>query len=135
VSQPSGIERRKSRRRPVLDTFSLFVVVPRMGPHRLVVRDVSDLGMRFDIELEAEEPGEFPVQVGDTLDLDLYLNQTLSLPLKAQVVRFAETQGEGPRQIGVALTDLYAPAYRAFGVFIQLLDAMTEVRQTLTPRQ
>jgi hypothetical protein len=112
-----------------MDTFSLFVVVPKKGPHKLGVRDVSDLGMRFDIELESEVPGEFAIQVGDTLDIELYLNQTLSLPLKVQVVRFAGAKDSGPRQIGVALTDLYAPSYRAFAAFIQLLDAVSESQQ------
>lgn len=129
MSSPQGIERRRSKRRPVLDTFSLFVVISKKGPHRLSVRDVSDLGMRFDLDLESESPDTFPVQVGDTLEVEFYLNQALSIPLQVQVARFADTPG-GPRQIGVALTDLYAPSYRAFATFIQLLDAISEVQQT-----
>jgi hypothetical protein len=131
MSSPAGLERRKSRRRPVLETFSLFIVIPKKGPHRLAVRDVSDLGMRFDLDLdlEAAAPDDFRVAVGDTLEVDFYINQSLALPLKLQVARFAEATPGSPRQIGGALVDLYAPSYRAFAAFIQLLDAITEMRQ------
>jgi hypothetical protein len=102
-----------------------------MGPQRLAVRDVSDLGMRFDLDLgfESGRPGDFKVTVGEMLDVEFFINQSLSLPLKLQIARLADASADGPRQIGGALVDLYAPAYRAFAAFIHLLDAIAEMRQ------
>ncbi len=122
-------ERRKSRRRPVLETFSVFLVVPSRGAHRLRVRDLSDLGVGFEIDIESQDVGTNPVSPGDSLEAHLYLNQSLALPLQLQVARIEQQDPDGPRLVGATITNAMAPAYRAFAAFIQLLDAITEVRQ------
>lgn len=125
----SGAERRRSRRRPVLETFSVFMVVPAKGAHRLKIRDLSDLGVGFEIDIESEAPGESRLQPGDLIQGQLYLNQSLALPLEMQVTRVEQQNPDGPRLVGATITNPLEPAYRAFAAFIQFLDAISEVRQ------
>jgi hypothetical protein len=129
----SGAERRRSRRRPILSTFSLFVVVPQKGIHRLPVHDVSDLGIGFDLDTEGEEPGDFPLRQGEQLSIHFYLNQSLYLPLDVRVARLED--GQGIRRIGAEVltqtkNDPNAAAYQAF---LQLLDRIVDVAQIQPP--
>ena len=121
---PSGAERRKTRRRPILDTFSLFVVVPKKGVHRLPVHDLSDEGMGFDFDIEGESAADFPVQRGETVDVLLYLNQSLYLPLSVRVVR-VEDKGE-IRKVGAEFTEKSGPAFQGYAAFLAMLDAVAE---------
>src|SRR5579885_2681962 len=90
ATKADGAERRRSARQPILDSFSLFVVVPKKGIHRLPIHDVSAEGIGFDLDTEGESPSDFPVKVGETLELRLYLNQSLFLALEAKVMRSQE---------------------------------------------
>jgi len=117
----SGAERRKAKRRPILESFSLFVVIPKKGSHRLPVHDVSDLGMRFDVEFEGEEA---TVATGETIDLQLYLNQGLYLPLSLQVVRLEKT--DTGRRVGAEFRDHNSKSYQAFQGFLKMVDGIIE---------
>jgi hypothetical protein len=122
-------ERRKSRRRPILDSFSVFIVVPERAPHRLSVKEVSDLGICFQLDPDSVAGAQLlDVRSGDTLDISLYLNQSLHLPLRIQVVRIYQERDDGPRLAGASILDLNSSGYKAFASFIQLIDALAEVR-------
>src|SRR5688572_993344 len=113
-------DRRRSKRRPILDTFSLFVVLPKKGAHRLAVHDVSELGLRFDLNLEGEEAAEFPITNGERLELHFYLNQSLFLPLPVQIVR---VESGGPViRAGAEIVDAAAPASQGYQAFLAMLD-------------
>jgi hypothetical protein len=118
------VERRKARRRPILNTFSLFVVAPKKGFHRLVIHDVSDLGIGFDLDTEGEDPGMFPIQPGDQVDLRLYLNQSLFLPVTVEVVRVQDQNTV--RRVGAEFGDKNSKGYKAFLSFIQMLDGIVD---------
>lgn len=120
----SNAERRKTRRRPVLESFSLFVVVPKKGPLRLKVHDLSDGGMRFDVDAEGESPTDFQIREGENIDVQLYLNQTLFLPLRLRVVR-VESAG-AVRRLGAEFAEKSSPGYRAFLAFVQMLDGILD---------
>lgn len=121
----NGSERRRAKRRPVLESFSLFVVVPKKGGHRLPVYDVSELGIQFDLDTEGEAMTDFPIQEGESLDLQLYLNQSLALPLS---VRIARLQAVGRvRRAGVEITNQDSKAYDGFLAFLKMLDAISEL--------
>jgi hypothetical protein len=127
MSAPS--ERRRSRRRPVLESFSVFVVALERAPHRLAVKDVSDLGIGFQLDPDTGQGEQLlQVEVGDTLEISLYLNQSLKLPLRIQVVRIYQESENGPRVAGASILELHSNGYKAFASFIQLLDALAEVR-------
>jgi hypothetical protein len=120
-----GAERRRAKRRPILETFNLFVVVEKKGVYKLKVEDISDVGIGFFIDIEGEVPGTFPVEKGEALDLRVYLNQALYLPVNAEVVRIEEKGGL--RRIGAELKDKKSPSYKAFAAFLAMLDGITDV--------
>jgi hypothetical protein len=124
MSEKNNAERRKSRRRPVLETFSLFVVVPKKGPHRLKVYDVSDFGMRFDADTEGESPTDFPIGPSEQIEVHFYLNQSLYLLCDLKVARI-ENHG-AVRRIGAEFNDKSSKSYKAYLSFLQMLDAVLE---------
>ena len=72
-------ERRRSRRRPILETFSMFCVVPKKGVYRLPgARRESDQGIGFDLDTEGEELHGFSLKLGVSRSrVHFYLNQSL----------------------------------------------------------
>lgn len=117
-------ERRKTQRRPVLESFSLFVVLPKMGAHRLPVHDISEGGMLFDLDEAGELIADKPVAVGESLKVHLYLNQTLYVPLQVKIARI-EPVGE-VRRVGTEMLQKNSAAYRAYLAFVQMLDGLME---------
>jgi hypothetical protein len=120
-----GAERRKTKRRPILETFSLFAVVPKKGMHRLLVHDVSEGGLGFDLDIDGENFDEFPVKTGEKLEVHLYLNQSLYIPLAVQIARLEDTKSI--RRLGTELVNPNAPQSKAFSAFLQMLDVVADV--------
>ncbi len=127
MSQNNAAERRKSPRRPVLETFSLFVVVPRKGPHRLKIYDVSDFGMRFDADTEGESTTDFPISPNEALEVHFYLNQSLYLQFDLKVVRIETI--DAVRRIGAEFKDKSSKSYKAYLSFLSMLDSIVEAAQ------
>lgn len=132
-----GIERRRTRRRPILDTFSMFCVVPKKGVHRLQVHDVSDHGIGFDLDLEVEEAAGFALKSGEHLEVHFYLNQSLYLPLSVKVARIEDRNANDEpssvsqakvRRIGAEF-DQKDKGHHAFLSFLAMLDAIVDVAQ------
>lgn len=123
--------RRKARRRPILDTFSLFVVVSTKNILRLKINDLSELGIGFNFDIEGEE--QVPVKVGDPLELQLYLNQTLHIPLQVKVARVEDS--EKVRRVGAEYLDRNSPPYQALVAFLEMLDRVVDVGLIDTPSQ
>ena len=118
---PDKSERRRVHRRPVLDSFSMFVVVPKKGPYRLRVHDISNLGIGFDIDVDGE-PEVLAIAKGEEIDVHFYLNQSLYLPLKVTVARI-EKAGL-IRRIGAEVAENDSPGHKALQAFVQMLDAV-----------
>jgi hypothetical protein len=126
AGQQSGAERRKSKRMDILDTFSLFVVVPAKGPMRLKVHDISDAGIGFNLDIEEEQgASSFEAKVGDSFEVHLYLNQSLYLPFTVSVRRIVDT--EGVRRIGAEFQGQGSKGQTALSSFVHMLDALGEV--------
>ena len=64
-------EKRKSKRREILEYFSFYACVPKIGYTRLKVNNVSETGIGFTIETF----GEIKLAKDDQCDLQFYLNQ------------------------------------------------------------
>jgi hypothetical protein len=126
-NSPGSKEKRRSPRRPVLDTFSVFVVVPSKGMHRLPVHDLSEHGMGFDLDTEGENFADHPLKQGDRLEVHFYLNQSLYLPLNVELVRLQEAKGV--RQVGAQFTESGAKGHQAYLAFLQMLDQLEDVAQ------
>lgn len=118
-------ERRKSKRRPILDSFSLFVVIPKKGPLKLRIHDVSDTGLSFDVDTEGDEAASFPLKIGETFEVHLYLNQSLYLPLQIRIARLSEK--DSIRQVGAEYAEKGSKEFDAFRGFVQMIDHVTEV--------
>jgi hypothetical protein len=129
VSAPnsSGIERRKSRRRPIMESFSFFVVIPKKGYFKLKVADVSDSGVGFDYDIGGESPEDFPVKDGEEFELHLYLNQTLFLPLQVRVMRVDDSKVI--RRVGAEFVTRDTPEYQGLVAFLEMIDRLSEVVQ------
>lgn len=117
-------ERRKSQRRPILDSFSFFIVIPKKGVHRLPIHDLSDQGLGFDFDIEGESYADFPLHPEEKLELQFYLNQSLYLPLSIKVAR-VETRGL-IRRVGAEFIEKDSKSFKAFLAFIQMLDCVIE---------
>ena len=120
----SGKERRKAKRREIVEQFSFYICVPKLGYTRHKVNDVSELGIGFEIDTL----GEFRMNMGETCDLQLYLNQSLFLTLKIEVVRHIDK--ETTQEVGAVFTDSTSPAFQTFLTLVKLLDQLSESAQT-----
>jgi hypothetical protein len=122
-------ERRRVKRRAILDSFSLFVVMLKKGPYRLSVGDLSELGIGFDVDLE-EDPDTTPLSVGEILDLEFYLNQSLYIPLQARVMRI-EADENGDRRVGAEFVRSISgtPEISAITDFVKMLDSVSAIAE------
>ena len=123
ATRKSPPERRRSARRPILEAFDLFVVLPFKGDHRLKIHDVSDHGVGFDLDMEGEPIDATRLEVGKDLTVQLHFNRRLSLPLKLRVTRI-EARG-GVRRVGGELVAKKSEETKAFKAFVSLVDALT----------
>ncbi len=117
-------ERREFPRKPILDSFSLFVVIPARGSHRLRVHDVSEQGLRFDFDLEGEDVKNSPLAEGDAIEARFFLNSSLSIPLQLEVVRVEKKSGL--RRVGTKIKSPKASESKAFATFVDLIDVLVE---------
>ena len=121
----TGVERRKAKRRPILESFSLFVVVPGKGDYRLPLHDLSELGIGFDLDMEGEDPAAFPIKPSEHIDVLLYLNQTLSIPLTVKVARIVDEGGY--RKIGAEFLEKNGKSHQALLSFVKVIDELAEI--------
>lgn len=112
-----GVERRKFARKEVLETFHVFIVVPKLGQRRLQLRDVSEGGMAF----VAEESDGFAV--GKALEIDFCINPNLKLPLSCKIVRVSDDES-GDQKIGCEFDEKSSKGHLAFVKFLGLLDEL-----------
>ena len=120
-----SIERRQAKRREVLEKFSFYLCIPKLGYTRHSVHDVSELGIGFSIETL----GEFRLTHGETSELHFYLNQSLYLPLKIQVVR--QIDKGTTQEIGAVFLDRHTPQYQTFLTLVKFVDQVTEFGEML----
>ena len=117
-------ERRKAKRREILENFSFYIQIPKLGPARHKVHDVSESGIGFVVESLG---GVFTLAKDEKVDLHLYLNQSLFLPLKIQVARQEET-GE-TQDVGAVFLDTQSNQYQTFLSLVKFLDQLSEFGQ------
>lgn len=128
-SEKTGIDRRGSKRRPILESFSFFVVVPTKGFHRLRVVDMSDSGVGFEYDIIGEMKDAFPVTVGESFDLQFYLNQTLFFPLHVKVMRIDDSKVI--RRVGAEFTSASkgTPEHQGLCAILDMIDSVSEIVQ------
>ncbi len=124
-AQAQPQERRKFKRRQIIDSFSMFVALPKKGGARLALHDVSEQGIGFAFDTEGETHADSPITQGDTFSVHLYLNQSLYLPL---TVRTARIEPGAIRRVGAEFVDTKTPAFEALQAFVQFLDKLENVQ-------
>lgn len=122
-----GVDRRGSRRRPILESFSFFVVVPKKGFHRLRVVDLSDTGIGFDYDIIGEMKDAFPVKAGEEFELQFYLNQTLFFPMQVKVARIDDSKVI--RRVGAEFSVVGTPEHQALVAVLDMIDKVSEIVQ------
>jgi|GEM_PF-722559 len=127
MAEKSGIDRRGSRRRPILESFSFFVVVPKKGFHRLRVVDLSDTGVGFDYDIVGEMKEAFPVASGEIFELQFYLNQTLFFPMNVKVARIDDSKVL--RRIGAEFIATGTPEHQGLLAVMDMIDKVSEIVQ------
>lgn len=116
----SGMERRKAKRREVLEKFSFYICIPKLGLTRHSVNDVSELGIGFTINTL----GEFKLLKDETCELHFYLNQSLYLAMKIQVMR--QQDSEQLQEVGAVFLNTETPQYQTFLTLVKFVDQVTE---------
>jgi hypothetical protein len=121
----NAAERRRAKRRQVLDTFAIFASIPKKGGYQLTVHDLSDVGIGFDYDTEGEIASETPIKKGEKLEVHLYLNRSLYLSLGVTVARIEDVKTV--RRIGAEFNETGTPAFAAFAAFLGLVDRLSEM--------
>ena len=121
--------RRKSLRRPILDTFFISVVIPKHGLYKLHVFDMSENGIGCEIDAtEIEELSTvFPTKEGEIIDLRFYINQSLFIPLVVKLIRIQKINST--HRIGFEIQDKESKNYQALSSFVKLIDSMANIIQ------
>lgn len=118
-----GDERRKTKRRPILDTFSLSVVVSNKGVYRLPIQDLSEGGIGFDLDTDGESEASVPMKEGEKISLKVYLNRSLFIPIEGIVVRVRRK--DDVLSAGAEF-DKSDQGYEALRAFLQMLDELID---------
>jgi hypothetical protein len=113
-SEKEGAERRRSARKEVLETFHVFLVIPRSGLRKMYLKDVSDHGMGF----YAEADDAFTS--GEVIDCTFYINPSLKLPLSLKVAHVIDEGGR--KKVGCEFNNTSTKAHKVFGDFMSLLN-------------
>jgi hypothetical protein len=114
-------ERRRVRRRPILETFSLFIALPSKGGHRLPIVDLSEMGIGFRLDTL----GMLAIEQNEVLEMHLYLNQSLYLQLWIKVVRIIP-EGDTVVRIGSEFTETQSKSYLGLQSFVGMLDQILD---------
>ncbi len=114
----SKTEKRRVRRREILERFSFHVCVPKLGFARHQVRDISELGIGFEIETF----GEFRLDAGEICELRFYLNPSLFLTLSIEVVR--QKDHGAIQEVGAVFAEQQSGQYSAFVTLVKLVDQL-----------
>ena len=118
-----GIERRQAKRRDILEYFSFYICIPKLGYTKHKVNDISELGIGFLIETL----GEFKVKKGEICDLQFYLNQSLYLSMKIEVMRHIDS--DTTQEVGAIFRDVESKTHHTFITLVKLVDQLTESGQ------
>ena len=119
------VEKRRAKRREILERFSFYVCIPKLGYSRHKVNDISEIGIGFEIETL----GEFKLNQGEICELQFYMNQSLFLSLQIEVVRHLES--ETTQQIGASFVDIQSNPQLTFNTLVKLVDQLSEFGEFL----
>jgi hypothetical protein len=112
------IERRKTVRKQVFESFQVFLVIPKSGLRKIHLKDLSTAGVGF----YAEPSDRF--RDGSVIDCFFYLNPSLKLPLSLKAVHVT-TEDDGRIRVGCEFRDTNSKSFGAYVAFLDLMDQLT----------
>ena len=113
------VERRKSKRLEVLESFQIFLMIPELGDRKIYLTDISETGIGFEVDLiESLENKELS-------HCYMYLNPSLHLPIKFKVAHIQKLESKVIR-VGCELKDKKSQAYKTYQKFIRLFDDLSD---------
>lgn len=116
-------ERRRYRRRIVLDSFHVFLTVPKNGENKIYLKDISENGFAF----ESDKRNSF--SLSQTLECAFYINAGLSVPLKVRVAHIRPLEN-GSKLTGVEVLPNQDKSHQALIIFVKLLDQLTKLEKS-----
>jgi hypothetical protein len=111
-------EKRKSDRRKVLDSFHVFITIPKLNPRKIYLRDVSPTG--FGIFTDPVDN----FKVGTKHIVHFHLNAMLYLPLKVEV-RHASS---GIAGFMILKDKKFLKSIKLFSMFVEFLNALADYK-------
>jgi len=120
-------ERRKAKRYDIIESFSIFASLSAQGEIRFHVHDLSDLGMGLDLDEDVFGAISPAIAKDQELEVHLYLNQSLYLPLKIKVIRMEKKSEK--QHLGVEVTEKKGPTYSAYRAFIEMISKLENTAQ------
>ena len=110
-------ERRTNPRKEVLDSFHMFIVIPKFGLHKIYLYDIAENGLSFLSDEKFKENA--------SLDVFFHINPNLRLPLSLNVLH-VQKHNDKENKIGCELntTGTSKPAFEAYLSFLKLLDQL-----------
>jgi len=120
----SGMDRRKVKRRDILERFSFYICVPKLGYTRHKVNDISEMGIGFMLDTL----GEFTLANNEECDLQFYLNQSLYLSLRIKVVRSMD-RAEMIQEVGAIFTNTTDSTHQTFLTLVKFVDQLSETAE------
>ena len=120
MNSKSGAERRQADRREIIDQFSFYICIPKLGFTRHQVNDVSELGIGFTLDTL----GEFKLKKDETCELQFYLNQSLFLKLDIKVMR--QIDSAATQEVGATFLNQESPQYQTLLTIVRLIDQLAE---------
>jgi hypothetical protein len=112
------VERRKTVRKAVFDSFQVFLVIPKAGLRRIHLKDLSSAGVGF----YAEPTDRF--KEGAEIKCYFYLNPSLKLPLVLKAVHVT-TEEDGRTRVGCEFAETNTKSFGAYVAFLDLMDQLT----------
>lgn len=115
-------EKRKASRIQILESFSVYLVITDMGPYKIQISDLSEIGIGFQLDDDLEA-----IEAGQEKAVQLYMNQTLFLPLTIKIVR--AFQKDGFWNYGAELLDKNKKGPEALKHFMRVLSCLEGVAE------
>lgn len=110
------VERRKHVRKEVLDTFQVFISIPKLGPQKIYLKDLSKGGISFSSELKSE------LDEKQKYNIFFHINPSLKLPLQVEIKNISKSRSASVRVGCQFFKTTSSGAYKSYLKFIDLLD-------------
>ena len=118
---PKATERRRVKRRSILEQFSFYICIPKLGYTRHNVLDISELGIGIMIDTL----GEFRLEANESCELHFYVNQSLHLPLRIKVMRTMDRE-DLTQEVGAIFLDTETSEFQTFLTLVKLTDQLSQ---------